>query len=410
MPNGLPEGWELTWDGDGESLYRLRHDGALVAAVSAGYNDWSARLTIEGQTRWAWSAPLRRDVVAKVIAHLDPFDSPGGAEERASALAVVGAELLARVAELELAPAVVALFGEGDDLGVVEDAIAGRLMAGGLVDEDQAPSVAVEATAGIFNSPEVRELAGRFATQAAELEAVQGSRVREFTALTRDTGLLRDQAADLKRQADGLMAQMEAEMQRQAARADAAEAQVRAVRELHRCRHEPHRDQRWCIHCSTGLDDEGRTTGGSLVRWPCATLRALDDVGTPAAFRPEANDLNTPPGNSASPEPPPGVTDAMVEAAWSAYWPIDPGSPHRSDDDRMRAAIAAALTVGVTSNPPARLEPAGEVVTPLGPDIRIDWAAVKPGQTYHVTATVDTLPPGGPAIRDVTFTEAGADV
>ena len=62
----------------------------------------------------------------------------------------------------------------------------------------------------------VRDLRAR----VAELEAAQSDCVREFAALTRETGLLRHRAADLKQQADGLMAQMEVEMRRQAARAD----------------------------------------------------------------------------------------------------------------------------------------------------------------------------------------------
>lgn len=67
--------------------------------------------------------------------------------------------------------------------------------------------------------------------RVAELEATQSARVRELAELTRETGLLRHRTADLKRQSDGLMAQMETEMRRQAARADAAEAQVRELTE-----------------------------------------------------------------------------------------------------------------------------------------------------------------------------------
>ncbi len=65
--------------------------------------------------------------------------------------------------------------------------------------------------------------------RVAELEAAQSVRVRELAELARETGLLRHRAADLGQRSDGLMARMEDEMRRQAARADDYAARLKAT-------------------------------------------------------------------------------------------------------------------------------------------------------------------------------------
>lgn len=108
----------------------------------------------------------------------------------------------------------------------------------------------------------------------AELETAEEWWVRESAAHVREMGLLRTRADDLQRQIGSTLAATEAEMRRQAARADAAEAREAAARAL---------ADRW--RASTERDG----TGGRVDQIAdaveiCAEEleETLDAAGTPA--------------------------------------------------------------------------------------------------------------------------------